>query len=98
MPEILPGTLTVLLQELLQLMLNLVRCDKEMAGESLEAIAGNLDRFFEIGEKITTAYPRLDADNLLEKFLRKYDETFTSQNQVITERLKRIIEILGTLS
>lgn len=81
-----------LLRVLMMLMLNLVRCDKEIPGPTFKIIHFNLSQF---NEKLMNSYPQLDFGNVLEKDINDYSSSFASQNQDLLSVLGGIIKILS---
>ncbi len=84
-----------LLRVLMMLMLNLVRCDKEIPGPTFEIIISNLSQFNELWETLMNSYPQLDFGNVLEKDINDYSSSFASQNQDLLRVLGGIIKILS---
>ena len=84
-----------LLRMLMMLMLNLVRCDKEISIDNLEIIFSNLNLFVESAESISNKYSQLDFGNILESDIQDYVSSFVSQNEKLTDALRKILEILS---
>lgn len=96
MPQEYPRILEDLLRLLLMLMLNLVRCDKELSDSSRKAIESSLSMFIEMKERLRVSYPQLDSNNILQQALKEYEATFISQETNIKSRLQDILMILDT--
>ncbi len=85
-----------LLRTQIMLMLNLVRCDKDLAGVNRGVIVDRLGMFIELQRRVKTKYPQLDSGNVLEKEVREYNANFVSQEVSIKRMLKQMIEVLAT--
>lgn len=90
--------LETLLRTTLLLMLNLVRCDRELGAEDRKAIESMLSMFIELKERIKASYPFLDTDDILQKALETYFDGFVSKDETIKDRLKAVVEILSTFA
>ncbi|NTW51003.1 MAG: hypothetical protein HGB22_00240 [Chlorobiaceae bacterium] len=84
-----------LLRVLLLLMLNLVRCDKDISAVNLETILMNLKQFNELKDRLLAQYPQLDFGNVLEKEIVAYGSAFVSQNPELKKNLEVIVFILS---
>lgn len=97
MPQEYIRVLEELLRNMLLLMLNLVRCDEKLSDEDHKAVDTVLGWFIETRDRLKTNYPQLDDKDIFEKALAAYDANFISQDEIIKEKLKTIIEFLQSL-
>ncbi|NTU52247.1 MAG: hypothetical protein HGA97_00805 [Chlorobiaceae bacterium] len=84
-----------LLRVLLMLMLNMVRCDRQILTNSKSAILRNLLMFEERGETLKKQYPQLDLQNVLESAVSEYATSFTSKDPDLLKMVARIKNILS---
>lgn len=84
-----------LLRSLLMLMLNLVRCDKDIAADHRNQIVKNLAMFHEMRSLLMEKYLQLDFGNVLEKEVDQFFNTFISQDATLKKELKTILKDLS---
>jgi len=87
-----------LLRTMLLLMLTLVRCDEKLLDEDRKAIDTTLSLFLDLRDQLKASYPQLDDQDILQKALAAYDAAFESQDALIKEKLKAMIEFLQSLT
>lgn len=87
-----------LLRVQLMLMLNLIRCDKDLAERAKGLVLDTLRNFIRAEERLKSKFPQLDNGNVLEKALTEYATNVVSQDDDLITMLKKIIEILGTFT
>lgn len=83
-----------LIRTLLMLMLNLVRCEKELNEEFLSLLRENLSQFNDRNEKLVAGYPELDKGNILEKQVAEFLENHLSKNPELIKILKVTMKLL----